>query len=104
MVDVVKIMTICGCGVGSSILFGLNVKKVVEDRGYKCDLTQSDVTTAKSWKGDIILNQPAWMGALRGMPKENYKVCGVIYNIVSKGETGIKLPKIMDDLGYTPKK
>ena len=102
MVETIKIMTICGCGVGSSILFGLNVKKVVEDRGYKCDLTQSDVTTAKSWKGDIILNQPAWMGALKGMDPEHFKVIGVIYNIVSKGEIGVKLPKILDDFGYKP--
>ena len=94
----VSVMTICGCGVGSSILLGVSIKKMLEELGFKADIKECDVTTCKGVDVDIVVNQPTWMHALKGM--RSYKRCVVVQNIVSKKEVGDKIKAALEDLKW----
>jgi len=93
----IKIMTICGCGVGSSVLLSVNVKNVLRELGVDGDVTGADVTTCKGEDVDIVINQPTWMAALKGM--RSYKRCVVVKNIVAKKELAEKLTAALKDMG-----
>jgi PTS system ascorbate-specific IIB component len=92
----VSILTICGCGVGSSILLGIHIKEMLKKLGIKGDVKEADVTTCKGQSVDIVVNQPTWMGALRGM--RSYKRCVVVKNIVNYKEVEEKLKAALEDL------
>jgi len=94
--DSIKILTICGCGVGSSILLGIQIKEMLKKWGVKGEVISADVTTCKGQSVDVVINQPTWMGALRGMT--SYRRCAVVKNIVDYREVEEKLRAALEDL------
>lgn len=93
----VTILTICGCGVGSSVLLAVNIKNILRELGIDGEVRGADVTTCKGEDVDIVINQPTWMAAVKGM--RSYKRCVVVKNIVNKKELAEKLKAALEDLG-----
>ncbi|MFP4078431.1 MAG: PTS sugar transporter subunit IIB [Candidatus Izemoplasmataceae bacterium] len=50
----VKVMCVCGFGVGSSMILKMNVEDVLKSNGVNCSVEVSDVTSAASSGVDIV--------------------------------------------------
>ena len=51
------IVTICGCGMGSSVILKMNAEKALKDLGIEARLEVSDITTGKgaARTADLVL-------------------------------------------------
>lgn len=50
-----KILVVCGNGLGSSFIMELNVKKALTELGKTAEVTHTDLTSAKAEKADIYI-------------------------------------------------
>lgn len=50
-----KIMVVCGNGLGSSFIMELNVKKALKELGKTAEVDHTDLTSAKSVQADIFI-------------------------------------------------
>ncbi|MGA9173916.1 MAG: PTS sugar transporter subunit IIB, partial [Thermoactinomyces sp.] len=50
-----KILVVCGNGLGSSFIMELNVKKALNELGKEAQVDHTDLTTARTEKADIYL-------------------------------------------------
>ncbi|MBM7541169.1 PTS sugar transporter subunit IIB [Amphibacillus cookii] len=51
-----KILVVCGAGLGSSFACQMSVESVLQDIGVKADLDHSDISSAAGTRADIIIS------------------------------------------------
>jgi len=61
-----KIMTVCGFGVGSSLILKMKVDEVLSANGISAETFPQDVTTALSEQVDLIFTSNEISGQLEG--------------------------------------
>jgi PTS system ascorbate-specific IIB component len=61
-----KILVVCGSGLGSSFMLELNVKKATKELGIDAEVTHTDLTTAKSEPADYYIGSGDIMDQLAG--------------------------------------
>lgn len=61
-----KILVVCGSGLGSSFMLELNVKKAIKELGIDAEVTHTDLTTAKSEPADYYIGSGDIMDQLSG--------------------------------------
>ncbi|WP_028776238.1 PTS sugar transporter subunit IIB [Shimazuella kribbensis] len=61
-----KILVVCGSGLGSSFMLELNVKKAMKELGIDAEVTHTDLTTAKSEQADYYIGSGDIMDQLSG--------------------------------------
>jgi len=54
-----KIVTVCGCGLGSSLLAKVTIEKILREYGLKAAIEAADAGTAKGYGADIIVTTTA---------------------------------------------
>ncbi len=54
MAKKIKVLAVCGFGVGTSLILRMNIETVLKKHGIQADVTNSDITTAASVPADII--------------------------------------------------
>jgi PTS system ascorbate-specific IIB component len=64
-----KILSVCGMGIGTSVLLKMNAEKVLEAMGIQAEVVAADITKAKrdGIGADIILTTPELVLLLEGM-------------------------------------
>lgn len=50
-----KILVVCGSGLGSSFLIEMNLKKVLQELGLKAEVDHADLGSAKGSGADILV-------------------------------------------------
>lgn len=50
-----KILVVCGNGLGSSFIVEMNVKAILKELGIEADVSHTDLTTSKSEDADYYL-------------------------------------------------
>ncbi len=92
-----RILTVCGMGVGSSLLLMMNAQKALTQLGVKADLEQSDIGLARSASGsyDLILTTNELAQLLAGVKPPVV----TITNFISVQEMVDKLGAAMRALG-----
>lgn len=50
-----KIVTVCGCGLGSSLLAKVSIEKIAREYGVKTTIDAADAGTVKGHRADIIV-------------------------------------------------
>lgn len=63
-----KIVTVCGCGLGSSLLAKGTVEKIAREFGVQTSIEAADVGTAKGYEADLILVQAHLLSRLGEIP------------------------------------
>lgn len=51
-----KILMVCGAGLGSSFAAQMTVESVLKDLGVEADLDHSDISSAAGFEADIIIS------------------------------------------------
>jgi PTS system ascorbate-specific IIB component len=52
-----KVMTVCGVGMGSSLILRTTAEKALKQLGVEADLEHVDVSSARSINADVIIGQ-----------------------------------------------
>ncbi|NBQ93488.1 MAG: PTS sugar transporter subunit IIB [Micrococcales bacterium] len=65
-----KIIAVCGMGIGTSVLLKMNIEKVLDLLEVKAEVQAADVTSAKrdGHSADIIMTTPELAFHLENMP------------------------------------
>jgi len=93
----VEIVTLCGCGMGSSLMLRINVENLLKAHGYKGKVTVGDMIGIKALSGDILLTTPDILKAV-GDVGGNYRRVVLLKNLVSKRELEEKLLPVLEEL------
>lgn len=51
----IKILTVCGLGQGTSLILRMNVEQVLGEKKIKADVEHTDVSSASSMQADYII-------------------------------------------------
>lgn len=65
----VRIMVVCGFGLGSSMVLKVKLDAVLKQHGLKADTFCSDVTTATSERYDIVFTSRDLLSKFQGDPR-----------------------------------
>jgi PTS system ascorbate-specific IIB component len=89
----VKIIAVCGMGIGTSVLLKLNAEKVLKMLDLEATVDAADVATVRkvSFDAQIILTTPDLVDQLQGLPAEIIS----IEHVFDLEELSIKLSKAL---------
>jgi PTS system ascorbate-specific IIB component len=66
-----RVVTVCGCGLGSSLLAKTIIEKIAREYGVKLSVVAADAGTAKGHESDLVVSQDHLaprVGKIRGTP------------------------------------
>ncbi|WCH49089.1 PTS sugar transporter subunit IIB [Lysinibacillus sp. OF-1] len=86
-----KILVVCGNGLGSSLILEWNVKKALEALGINAEVTHTDLASAKAEKADIYLGAADIVNELA---KDNGTIVSIV-NMMSIVEIKGKLEPLL---------
>ncbi len=71
-----KIVAVCGMGIGTSVLLKMNIEKVLVQLGLEATVEAVDMTTARSagFEANIVMTTPDLVDKLQGLPAEIIEV------------------------------
>ena len=96
-----KVMAVCGLGIGSSIILKINVGKVLDELGVKdYSLDVADIGSAQSIRFDVAVTSVELAGVLsKNMKDEDKFRVLAISNFVDKNEMKEKVKTCLEQLG-----
>ena len=77
-----KVLTVCGLGMGTSLILKMNVESILKDNNVKANIEHMDVSAAKSTDADLIVTS----NELAGNLEEHKAKLVVIKNFFDKEE------------------
>lgn len=92
------IVSICGCGMGSSVILKMNAAKALAELGVEATVEVSDITTGKgaAKTADVVLIGQELVKLLKGVDKPII----VLKSFVNKQEIKTKLEEWLKQNGY----
>lgn len=60
-----KILTVCGLGMGSSLILKMNVETVLKQHGIQASVEHMDVSSAASANADLVITNAELVDSLR---------------------------------------
>ena len=89
-----KIVTVCGCGLGSSLIAKMSIDQIVSENGYNATIEVADGGSAKGMNCDLFVTTPQFEERLisSGIPVV------VVSNFVNKQELQEKLIQTLEQL------
>ncbi|RHR10668.1 PTS sugar transporter subunit IIB [Pseudoflavonifractor sp. AF19-9AC] len=96
-----KVLAVCGLGIGSSIILKINVGKVLDELGVKdYSLDVADIGSAQSIHFDLAVTSVELAGILsKNMKDEDKFRVLAISNFVDKNEMKEKVKACLEQLG-----
>ncbi|WP_239952223.1 PTS sugar transporter subunit IIB [Pantoea sp. Z09] len=93
-----KILCVCGCGLGSSFAIEMSAKAVLKKLEIDADIDHTTISEANAFKSDIILTQKAFADVLNAdaTPEEMKRVI-VLNRLTDKGEIEEKILAFLKD-------
>ncbi|MBK0004215.1 MULTISPECIES: PTS sugar transporter subunit IIB [unclassified Erwinia] len=75
-----KVLCVCGCGLGSSFAIEMSAKSVLQKLCIDADIEHTTVSEASSFKYDIILTQKMFADVLTSDASDDQKKKVIILN------------------------
>lgn len=82
-----KIMVVCGNGLGSSFIMEINVKKALTEIGMTAEVDHTDLTSARTEQADIFIGAADIVGQL----EDGSRTIVTLENMMSISEITSKL-------------
>lgn len=97
----VKLLFVCGAGLGSSFAAQMATEDVLDKLGLKADLDHTDISSAVSMNPEIIITAENFKTQFEKFSIDEEKT-SIVYlkNIVSKNEIEEKLTPVLVAKGY----
>jgi len=90
-----KIMTVCGVGMGTSLLLRMNTEDVLKELGVEARVEAQDANQARGARVDLILTSPPLVEACSGGRAE----VRVIKSFINKDEIRSVLVEFLKEKG-----
>jgi len=90
-----KILAVCGFGVGSSMILKMTIQKVLKDLDVDADVVNTDISDASSYKADAIFTSPDFVSDLEKRVKVGLYP---IKKYSDKEEVKVQVEKMLEDL------
>ncbi len=91
-----KVLSVCGVGMGSSLMLRMTVEEVLKKMGVEAKVEATDVSSARGMKADVIVGQ--------GMHTEEFEgrapVVVAITNFMDKDTLETQLTEAFKDQGW----
>jgi len=81
-----KINTVCGNGLGSSLILKINVDKILKDLDIKANVDATDVGSAKSSDADLVVTTSQFENNLKSIDKDIIYVNNVMDKDILKNK------------------
>lgn len=89
-----RIVTVCGCGLGSSLMAKITIENILAEQGLHGSVEAADGGTVKGFAADVVVATKAFEKACQGL-----KVPVVIINsFINKEELREKLGNVLKKL------
>lgn len=92
-----KILMVCGNGLGSSFACQMTVETVLNELGVKADLDHCDLSSARSMKADLILSGKNFESQFKNLSIETPQI--FLDRLVDKNEIKEKLVPFLKEKG-----
>lgn len=92
-----KILMVCGNGLGSSFACQMTVEGVLKELGVKADLDHCDLSSARSMKADLILSGKNFESQFKNLAIETPQI--FLDRLVDKKEIREKLTPFLKEKG-----
>ncbi len=92
-----KVMVVCGHGLGTSLIMEMSVKKILTDLGISADVDHQDLGSAKGTKADIFVGTKDIAEQLEALQVEGKVVA--LKNMVDKVDMKARLSEALTELG-----
>ncbi|MNG58429.1 PTS system ascorbate-specific transporter subunits IICB [compost metagenome] len=87
-----KILCVCGCGLGSSFAIEMSAKAVLKKLDIEADIDHTTISEASAFKSDIILTQKTFADILNAdASEEEKKRVIVLHRLTDKVEIEQKI-------------
>lgn len=73
-----KILAVCGNGLGSSFMISINVKKVMKELGIEGECKNMDLASAKSEQADYYIGSPEIMEQLQDGKRKTISIINLV--------------------------
>ena len=96
-----KVLAVCGLGIGSSVILKISVGKILDDIGVKnYSIDVADIGTAKSIPFDMAVTNVELADVLKkGIPLEKHLRVVTVNNFVDKDEMKSKISACLKEIG-----
>lgn len=90
-----KILIVCGSGLGSSFMIEMSMKSIIKDMGVKAEITHTDLGSAKGEGADIFVGTIDIASQLEGLGGEVI----ALRNMIDKVDMKKKMEETFTRLG-----
>jgi PTS system ascorbate-specific IIB component len=94
--DELEVVTVCGVGMGTSLILRMTAENVLEQLGVHAHVTATDVSSALGMHPDVVIGQSMHTSEFEGRAP----VVVTIDNFISKDEMRTKLATALKDQGW----
>lgn len=91
----IKILAVCGFGVGTSLILGMNIEKVLKENNLDAEVEHLDVTTAAGAAADLVVCSKEIAGQLENRVKAPLIVIGNFMNLEEIKEKCVEVVRAM---------
>ena len=91
-----RVLTVCGVGMGSSLMLRMTAEEVLRDLGVPAKVEATDVSSARSMGADVIIGQGLHTGDMAGAAP----VIVTITNFMDKDALREQLAEQLEQAGW----
>ena len=95
-VDELTVLTVCGVGMGTSLILRMTAEKVFDELGLRARVTATDASSARSMPADVVIGQDMHTSEFEGL----VPVVVAVDNFLNTDEMRRKLLAAMDGAGW----
>ena len=95
-VDELTVLTVCGVGMGTSLILRMTAEKVFSELGLRARVTATDASSARSMPADVVIGQDMHASEFKGL----VPVVVAVDNFLDTDEMRRKLLTAMDGAGW----
>jgi PTS system ascorbate-specific IIB component len=94
--DELTVLTVCGVGMGTSLILRMTAEKVFSELGLRARVTATDASSARSMPADIVIGQELHTSEFEG----RVPVVVAVDNFIDTEEMRRKLLAAMEGAGW----
>jgi PTS system ascorbate-specific IIB component len=95
-VDELTVLTVCGVGMGTSLILRMTAEKVFSELGLRARVTATDASSARSMPADVVIGQELHTAEFEG----RVPVVVAVDNFLDTTEMRTKLLAAMEGAGW----
>jgi len=95
-VDELTVLTVCGVGMGTSLILRMTAEKVFDELGLRARVTATDASSARSMPADVVIGQELHTAEFEG----RVPVVVTVDNFLDTDELRRRLLAAMDGAGW----